>query len=350
MGKRRIPFGWGVPLGCAVAMLVDSMADGVLLLWAWLGCGLITLCAPDTLRRASGRAMNDEMLGAMLRSAAVMLLPALVVGVWLEQFRMFIGAGLLLVWVNVNQSLMEARRDTLSLFLLDVLSTIAIVAALIVFPDLNGQSCLIASAGLAVLAAAFGFLPMRGKWKLSGEYFREIPLSVLRNLVWPVVGIGICWMDRVTYSFWEDSMMAKGFALGCVVMEVCRPMFRFSPMEGSKMRRMIPIAAMMVFMACFGLGLGFSCPHVDDIWVMMLPAMGCALCVFGPAQVRTFLAGILLILPGMRFLWTSFDAQMMYYGFMCITVILIAILITIPDWRMAVRLNRAKRMRRMGNR
>lgn len=359
MGKRMQIYGWGAPLGGLVALIFGGWDAALMLIAGWLAAGICTFSGFDALRRAAAGAMSDEKLGRMARSALLTLLPAAVLlGLApLEQnAKHILGAALILMIPRCAQAILEAKGDRVSLTLTDVLTAIAVGAALLGGSTARERelACLLAAALPALLSLAFT-LPVWAKgWKLSGAPFREIPLALLRNLPWPILSAAIAGLYTGGTFVCQERGLAAGFIVGCLILELTRPMFRRQDREGMGQCLGVALAA-LAFTAA---GWGFGAARRDstlavDALILILPALGGSLWVYGPARWEKILAGGLLILPpaglaAARFLNRSLPEDAILPG-TCALALIVCILMA-SDWGLLFRRVRAQRMRRKAQR
>lgn len=353
MGKKLPVCGWGAPLGALIAMVFGQTEGTMLFMIGWLAAELCTLFAFDALRRAAATAISDEKLGRMMRSALLTLIPAAAFFWGFEKFRdvrMMLMAALIAMLLRCAQAILEAKGDRVSLILTDVLLAIGLSAALLGAPGPRERNfgCLLA-AGLPALLALLFILPVWAKgWKLSGAFFKEIPLAMLRNLPWMLLVAGL--MDKAP----SEGLML-GFVAGCLIMELTRPIFRRRENEGMGQRLGVALAALIA--AAIGI-LAVQCLPDEFLraWAalpMVFAALGCALLVYGPTQWRVILAGAMLILvpagvaaaEWMGLKWTPLLTEAAYG----LAAILVCGLM-IPDIALLHRQIRANQLRKQAHR
>lgn len=356
MGKRMPIYGWGAPLGGLIALIFGQRDAALMLVAGWMAASVCTFSAFDALRRAAAGAMSDEKLGRMARSALLTLIPAAVLLGFAEISRdtkMILAAALVLTIPRCAQAILEAKGDRVSLILTDVLTAIAVSAALLSASTARerGIACILAAALPALLSLAFILPVLINGWKLSGAFFREIPLALLRNLPWPLLASGIAWMATGGALTRDRAEMAAGFLIGCLILELTRPMFRRRDGEGMGQRLSVAMAALLASAGGFLLAEtvqgGFSMAW--DALILILPALGCSLWVYGPAHWETILAGGLLILPpaGVAlagFLGRQVPEHLILPG--CCALALAVCCLMASDWGRLHRQIRANRMRR----
>lgn len=359
MGKRTQIYGWGAPLGGLIALFFGQRDAALMLISGYLAAGICTFAGFDALRRAVAGAMSDEKLGKMARSSLLTLIPA-AVALRIAQIpldtKFILSASLILMIPRCAQAILEAKGDRVSLILTDVLTAIAMSAALLGSSTAReqGLGCIWAAILPALLSLAFALPILARGWKLSGAFFREIPLALLRNLPWPILAAGIAWLYTDGTLVCEETGLAAGFLAGCLILELTRPLFRYRNREGMGQRLGIALAALILSTAGWIFGALLENPTLaKDALMLILPALGCSLWVYGSAHWETILAGALLILYPFGialagYLGRNLPENLILPG--CLGLSLAICILMASDWAMLFRRARANRMRKQARR
>jgi len=284
-------FGIGVPMAGIAAAVCGRTTMPV---FAYLIVMVASLGAADAFRRAAGRLMSTrKVMGALI--VAVLMIAAATAGLTyaLPDAMLVLIAGGLFAAVRCTEELFASQGDLTSATLTDVLSFIALSAALLI-PGNTPLYCCIAGAGALIVGGtiAAGF-SRRELPQINAAILREVPAALIGTALYPGALFAAGWL-LLDVNF-ADPALICGFFAGMILLELAKSAVRRSKFESSGLKIGVSVGILLISLAAVGVGCFWYQAELPMGVAAVLLAGACAMILYAPLDWESIIAAIIML-------------------------------------------------------